>query len=205
MLTDLTYLNTYKVEKNLAGNRISKSFKKRNANSELKQTTMSLFEKIKNIFNSSDFTISDFVAEKESKEYDACNLKLADFKIHFRKAKITPKKAGQFVTFYKRIPSGVIAPFEETDNFDFLVVGVQDDLHDGYFVFSKAELIKRQIVSTNFKEGKRAFRIYPPWSEPKSKQAIASQKWQTECFVADINLKHFQLKKFIKKQISMKS
>lgn len=154
---------------------------------------MSLIEKIKNILNSSNFTISDFVAEKESKEYDACNYKINNYKIHCRKSKITPKKSGQFVTFYKRIASGVIAPFEETDDFDFLVVEVQDNLHYGYFIFSKAELIKRQIVSTDFKEGKRAFRVYPPWSEPKSKQALTSQQWQVKCFVAEISLAHFRL------------
>lgn len=154
---------------------------------------MSILEKIKNIFVSSDFTLSDFLAERESKEYDACTFKVNALKIHFRKAKITPKKEGQFVTFYKRIPSGVIAPFEEKDAFDFLIVEVQDDSKSGYFIFLKSELIKRQILSTDLKEGKRAFRVYPPWSEAKSKQATDSKKWQMDCFVSEITAVYFQL------------
>lgn len=154
---------------------------------------MSLLEKIKNTFNSSDFTLSDFVAETQSQEYEACQFQINELHIHFRKAKITPKKGGQFVTFYKRIPSGVIAPFEEKDAFDFLIVEAQDDSKSGYFIFLKSELIKRQILSTDLKEGKRAFRVYPPWSEPKSKQATASQKWQMDCFVSEITSVYFQL------------
>lgn len=159
----------------------------------LKIFIMFVLEKIKKLCNATDFTLTDFALEKESKEYDACNFKINALKIHFRKAKITPKKEGQFVTFWKRIESGVIAPFEESDHFDFLIVEITDELQLGYFVFSKAKLISRKIVSTEIKEGKRAFRVYPSWSIPKNKQALASQNWQMECFVSEINLKSFSL------------
>ena len=43
-------------------------------------------------------------------------------------------------------------------------------------------LIKRGIISTNKKDGKRAFRVYPKWDFPKNRQAEKTQKWQLENF-----------------------
>lgn len=52
----------------------------------------------------------------------------------------------------------------------------------GQFVFPKSVLIKKGIISTNQREGKRAFRVYPSWDIQKSKQAERTQKWQLEYF-----------------------
>ena len=150
---------------------------------------MSLLQKIENLFTTSDFTLTDFVVEKESKEYEGCNFKLNDLKIYFRKAKITPKKEGQFVTFYKRIQSGVIAPFDDEDDFQFLIVNVEFENQRGYFIFPKLLLAQKNILTTSIKDGKRAFRIYSPWDEPKNKQALTSQQWQLDCFTAASDLK----------------
>jgi hypothetical protein len=144
---------------------------------------MTLFEKITNSFSSDIFSCSNFSMEDESKAYDGCTFYLNDSKIHYRKAKSTPKKEGQFVTFWKRIPTGVIAPFEQVDDFNFLIVAIESELDSGYFLFPKEVLATKNIVLTAVNEGKRAFRIYPPWNIPKNKQAITSQKWQLQYFL----------------------
>ena len=156
---------------------------------------MTLFQKINTAFASSNFTISDFVAETESKKYDACNFKLNALKIYFRKAKLTPKKEGQFVTFWKRTPNSVIAPFDQLDDFHFLIVEVESALESGYFIFPKEALVTKNIISSTANEGKRAFRIYPPWTLAKNKQAVASQKGQIQYFINKNNLILFFTKK----------
>lgn len=131
---------------------------------------------------------TDFILEKESKEYDACRFKIKEQQIYFRKANTTPKKEGAFVTFWKRISSGIIAPFDGTDSFSFLIIEVENQVDSGWFIFPKEILVEKNIISTSLKEGKRGFRIYPPSSGPKSKQAWASQKWQLQYFSARTEL-----------------
>lgn len=134
------------------------------------------------VYDQCFFNISDYLLESEGKEYEACQFKLNGSYILCRNAKITPKKAGQFVTFWKRTSNGPIAPFNETDKIDFYIVNVRTENRFGQFVFPKPELIKRGIVSTSQREGKRAFRVYLPWEVVKSKQAAQTQKWQSEFF-----------------------
>ena len=126
--------------------------------------------------------LSNFMLEEESKEYDACRFELNGRNVRSRTAKITPKKAGQFVTFWKRNGNGPIEPFNATDPIDFFVVNVRTDNALGQFVFPKSVLIKKGILSTEGKEGKRAFRVYPNWDLVKSKQAERTQKWQLDFF-----------------------
>lgn len=126
--------------------------------------------------------IFGFRFEKESEEYAASQFKLNGIQIINRNAKITPKKVGQFVTFWKRSQNGPIEPFHENDPFKFFTVNVQTNNQLGQFVFPKSILIKKGIISTLQKEGKRAFRVYPSWDMPKSKQAERTQKWQLDFF-----------------------
>ncbi|GAA5027013.1 hypothetical protein GCM10011506_13210 [Marivirga lumbricoides] len=126
--------------------------------------------------------VSDFTTEKESKEYAACRFKLNGLNIIYRDAKTTPKKGGQFVTFWKRSEEGPIAPFHENDSFDFFVVNVSSEGKSGQFVFPKAILVQKGIISTEEKEGKRAFRVYPAWDQAHNKQAKLSQQWQLNYF-----------------------
>ena len=156
---------------------------------------MTSSEKINSICVSAKLHCNNFTLEAESQEYEACQFQINDNKIHYRKAKITPKKEGQFVTFWKRIPSGIIAPFEDNDNFDFLIVAVENEIESGWFIFPKSILVSKKIVSTSLIEGKRAFRIYPPSSVPKSKQAMASQKWQNAYFIPNKELPNILAKK----------
>jgi len=134
------------------------------------------------IYDNCNLTILDFKVETESQEYDACTFNLNGKNIVSRTAKITPKKAGQFVTFWKRKENGPIEPFEEKDEVDFFIVQVKNENNFGQFVFPKAILIKKGIISTKAKEGKRAFRVYPVWDITKSKQAEKTQKWQLDYF-----------------------
>ena len=113
------------------------------------------------IYDQCPLEFSDFIIETESTEYDACQFKLDGLNVRSRNSKITPKKVGQFVTFWKRNGTGPIEPFSEKDPIDFFTVNVRNEDKFGQFVFPKSVLIKYGILSTEKKEGKRAFRVYP--------------------------------------------
>ncbi|MDQ7918390.1 MepB family protein [Mesonia sp. MT50] len=136
----------------------------------------------KEVYEVCGLEIINFELEPESKEYDASRFKLNGKKVLCRSAKLTPKKVGQFVTFWKRNEGGTIAPFEVSDLIDFYVVNVRTENKFGQFVFPKSVLVKRGIISTPKKEGKRAFRVYPIWDLVLSKQAKRTQQWQLEYF-----------------------
>ncbi len=90
--------------------------------------------------------ISDFQLEPESKEYDACRFKLNGRKIISRNSKITPKKVGQFVTFWKGNGNGPIEPLEENDQIDFYAVNLRSENEFGQFLFPKSVLVKKGIL-----------------------------------------------------------
>ena len=136
----------------------------------------------KQVYDKCALGLSNFRLETESMEYDACRFELGARKIISRSAKLTPKKDGQFVTFWKRSEAGPIAPFDENDPFDFLVVNARSENGFGQFVFPKSVLIRQGIISTKSFEGKRAFRVYPMGNPPKNKQAMKSQQWQLNYF-----------------------
>ncbi|TNE79830.1 MAG: MepB family protein [Bacteroidetes bacterium] len=135
-----------------------------------------------NLIQPSTLHISDFVEETESTEYEACRFQLNGRGIVCRKAKLTPKKVGQFVTFWKRQGTGPIEPFSDQDELDFFIVNVSTATRTGLFVFPRTVLLEKGILSKANKEGKRGFRVYPPWDKVESKQAIQTQKWQLSCF-----------------------
>ena len=134
------------------------------------------------IFTQKSLTLSDFHKEKEGKEYDACRFRLNGKNIICRTSKVTPKKVGQFVTFWKRNNEGETTSFDENDSIDFYLVICKDEKHFGQFIFPIPELIRRGIVSTKTSKGKRGFRVYPKWSKVISKQAIKTQEWQLHFF-----------------------
>lgn len=134
------------------------------------------------IYNKCSLEISDFKTESESKEYNACQYKLNGMTVLCRNAKITPKKVGQFVTCWKRNKSGITEPYSENDQIDFYVIITRTEKEFGQFVFPKSVLIKKGILSTENKEGKRGFRIYPKWDTATNKQAERTQKWQLDYF-----------------------
>lgn len=129
--------------------------------------------------------VSELEVEAESREYSAARFECFGKKCLFRQAKTTPKKAGQFVTIWKRVePEAPIAPFDIADPVDIVVVAVQDAENRGYFVFGKALLARKRVFSNGAKEGKRAMRVYAPWVEVTSAQARRTQAWQGACFVS---------------------
>lgn len=150
-----------------------------------------LLESKKSVYDKCSFLIKNLVLDKESKAYQAVSFELNSLEIIFRSAKITPKKIGQFVTFWKRNKDGIIEPFHEEDIIDFYVINVRRDKQFGQFVIPKSVLIKKGIISTTGREGKRGFRVYPPWDLVISKQAKKTQKWQLDYFLEiqeDLNL-----------------
>ena len=54
----------------------------------------------------------------------------------FRQAKDTPKKIGQFVTLWKRpTPDSEIAPFDQDNGIDRVIIFADEQAHFGVFVF----------------------------------------------------------------------
>ncbi|WP_458112420.1 MepB family protein [Arthrobacter sp. R1-13] len=135
-------------------------------------------------YRSRGYRCSTPEAEPESQEYGAYTFSLNDQSVVFRIAKTTPTKIGQFVTLWQRSPGPgqPIRPFDVSDGVDLFVVSVGDSVNSGQFVFPQEALIKRGVVSQGKLGGKRAFRIYPPWTAPTSRQAQATQRWQSEFF-----------------------
>ncbi len=134
------------------------------------------------IYDKCNFEMSSLKPEAESKEYAACRFELNGLLVLSRNAKLTPKKVGQFVTFWKRNANRTIEPFNESDRIDFYIVNLRTEKEFGQFVFPKSVRIKNGIISTKNTEGKRAFRVYPNWDITKNKQAERTQKWQSEYF-----------------------
>ncbi len=122
--------------------------------------------------------------EVEGEEYGACRFGLNGLAIHYRVAKTTPTKIGQFVTLWQRPhPGAEIAPFAEHDPLDVAIVLAAEGGRQGHFIFSKVTLLARGILSGAGREGKRAFRLYPPWSQPQARAAVRSQHWQLQHFL----------------------
>lgn len=134
------------------------------------------------ILESCGLKTKDFITESEGIEYEACQFYLNHKKVIYRNAKVTPKKTGQFVTFWKRNHEQITAPFDENDPFDFYMIKVNLENKTALFVFPKSLLLDKGIVSTKEKEGKRGFRIYPSWTKTDNKTAEKTQQWQLDYF-----------------------
>ena len=122
--------------------------------------------------------------EAESADYGACRFGLNGHRVAFRVARTTPTKIGQFVTIWKReAPDAEIAPLDAADGVDLVIVSVADAGHRGQFVFDRQALIGHGVFSVDGKGGKRALRVYPPWSKPIAKDAMRTQQWQLRYFL----------------------
>ena len=134
------------------------------------------------VYDKYNFEFSNLIIDSESEEYQACSFKLNLFQVIYRLSKITPTKIGQFVTIWKRNDKGITAPFDCSDNFDFIIITSKSDKNLGQFVFPKAVLLEKGIISINNTSGKRGIRVYPPWDIPTSKLAEKTQLWQKKYF-----------------------
>lgn len=144
-------------------------------NSELLQVKELVYDKC-------NFKFSNLIFDSESEDYQACSFQLNSFQIIHRYSKITPTKIGQFVTIWKRNEKGITAPFDYSDNFDFIIITSKSGENLGQFVFPKSILLEKGIISNNNTSGKRGIRVYPSWDVPTSKQAEKTQNWQTKYF-----------------------
>jgi hypothetical protein len=156
--------------------------------SELEKNIWTTYEK-------SSLLISNFSVEPKSKDDAACRFSVNGLNIVCRKAKISPKKVGQFVTFWKRNAQGITEPLHDKNAFDFYVINVNSKERLGQFIIPKSVLIANGIVSTHKKEGKRGFRDYPSWDVATSKQAQKTQDWQLNYFVEFTNWRRLILVK----------
>jgi hypothetical protein len=138
---------------------------------------------IKEYFEELSFAICDIETQAEASEYDGYSFTLNSKRVLFRTGKTTPKKVGQFVTFWRRNTAGITEPYSETDDIYFYIIHCLADGREGQFIIPRATLIAKGILSTATKDGKRGFRVYPAWDTPKSKQAIKTQQWQLAYFV----------------------
>ena len=135
------------------------------------------------IYKPSGLILENLKTEGESVEYGAAEFTVKNRSVKFRVGKITPTKIGQFVTFWKRIDNGPILPYDLNDPFDFLIISTRSENHFGQFIFPKAVLCKKSIISSGEKDGKRALRIYPPWDKANNSQAKKTQAWQLQYFI----------------------
>lgn len=134
------------------------------------------------LFNSLKLKVENLILHKESQEYLACALTVNGHGIISRKSKVTPKKIGQFVAIWKRDSNGKTAPYSITDNFDYFIIFCQRNEKYGVFIFPKSILLKKGIISSINKEGKRGCRLYPVWDTPNNSTSIKTQKWQLDYF-----------------------
>lgn len=152
------------------------------------------------LLQGSDLQIRNFRLEKESSEYGASNFEIENLKILFRISKITPTKIGHFVTLWKRNSNGFIEPYHFRDTIDYAIIIAKNKNHSGQFVFPK-RVLRDQAILSDKKEGKRGFRLYPPWDTPSSRQARKTQEWQTKFFLEnskDLESDRIRLKKLLK-------
>ncbi|MEL5961180.1 MepB family protein [Streptomyces sp. CLV115] len=148
------------------------------------------------VYDPSGLVCSRPVPEAESAEYGAHGFSVDGSAVRFRVARTTPTKVGQFVTVWKRsADGGPIRPYDSGDPVDLFVISTRETGDDGnggdggdssgfgQFVFPRAVLRERDIVSTDGAGGKRGFRVYPPWVTTTNRQAGRTQEWQVEYFL----------------------
>ncbi|REB05159.1 mep operon protein MepB [Sporosarcina sp. BI001-red] len=135
------------------------------------------------VYQPNHFTIQEIHEERYNPEYSAGIFLLNTTSIRFRVAKITPTKIGQFVAIREKDEHHHNRPFSYDSSPDLLVINTFSENQFGQFVFPKEILAARNILKTEKTNGKMAFRVYPSWDTPTSKQAIATQKWQLPYFM----------------------
>jgi hypothetical protein len=105
--------------------------------------------------------IVNVTEDKECPDYFGCKFQLGSQHVKFRKSRVTPKKIGQFVTLWKRDRNGQPVPYDLGDDFDFYIILSEHTHQSGLFIFPKELLARMGILTSEVREGKRGFRIYP--------------------------------------------
>lgn len=112
----------------------------------------------------------------ESHDYFLYHANADNNNIILATAKKTPKKQGFFVTLWHRDDNKIIRPYHSDDKaIDFFIVVIP---YSGYFFLSRKDLLINGILKNEQSKGKMAFRLYPPYEQLLSKEALKTQKWQ---------------------------
>lgn len=135
------------------------------------------------LFKTNGLQITGITKDRECEAYSGCSFRMGSWNIKYRKAKVTPKKAGHFVTLWKRSSEGQTEPFSIEDDFDFYMIVAEQQHQTGFFLFPEYVLSEKQILTASNKEGKRGFRVYAGWDVPINKQAERTRTWQTKYFI----------------------
>ncbi|MBB6004366.1 MepB family protein [Arcicella rosea] len=135
------------------------------------------------VYDKCGLDLTNLKQHSESAAYGACSFKLNGKEIQFRVSKITPTKTGQFVAIWKRNKDGITAPYNTTDDLDFIIITSKSGDNFGQFIFPKSVLAEHGILTNDGKEGKRGIRVYPPWDLATNKQAVKTQSWQLKYFL----------------------
>lgn len=135
------------------------------------------------VYDKCGFALTDLKQHAESADYGACSFKLNGRTIQYRVSKITPTKAGQFVTTWKRNKDGITQPFDSSDGIDFIIITSKTGNNFGQFIFPLSVLANKGIISSIGSPGKRGIRVYPAWDIPTNKQAVTTQQWQAKYFL----------------------
>lgn len=123
----------------------------------------------------------------EAKAYTGCEFSLlhesgTTTRIIFREAKVTPTKAGLFVTLWKRDGSGITRPYTAADSIDEFWISTATERGYGVFKFPAHALEDFGVLSSDKKPGKRGFRLYTPWDENLNSNASKAWAWQRKFF-----------------------
>lgn len=135
------------------------------------------------VYDPCGFVCGDPVVQHDNAQYGSVDFRLNGNDVSSRVAKLTPTKNGLFVAVWKRGGDGATHPLDTSDRCDVLAISVREGDRFGQFVFSRETLRERRVMSVDGVGGKRGFRVYPSWVATTSRQAAATQEWQTESFL----------------------
>lgn len=121
--------------------------------------------------------------EPEGSRYAAHRIGFTGLTLAYRRALVTPKKAGAFVTLWQRSDSGPIRPLLASDGLDGALIHLVDTGGAGLLVLPFDAMERHGIATVPGREGKRGFRVYAPWTGCSSNQARRTRDWQREYFL----------------------
>lgn len=133
------------------------------------------------LFDLLGLQIANFEAAVENNDYQSCRFSLGNQHIQFRCAKLTPKKAGQFVATWKRGIDKQAVPYHHNDQLDLLIIAMAD--LSGQFIFPKTVLLEKGIIAGKASSGKNGIRVYAPTDQVFNSQAIKTREWQRKYFI----------------------
>jgi hypothetical protein len=145
---------------------------------------------ISGILREKKIEFSDFKLEVINSKYCASSFKVKGKIYKYRKGNLTPRKVGLFVAFYK--VDNINVPYEDIDEFDYLVIDCNVEEYYGYFILSKTDLIKLGVIKSvkDNSEGKMGFRVYPDSKKVivLNKQASKTKRLYDGSYMSDIDI-----------------